>query len=324
MVDIANELKATQAPTLMMYGDSGGYKTTGAFYAAKYYYNLTGKKVRLIAAEDSTKLIFEPLIRADIVDAVFMTKSVNPLVDLRNLGRGLWPVGGKWIATTPGEVSAYIIEGLTSLSELLLEDLREKHRMLGEQKGNSFEEGGEKFAKSSQFNYGFVQEEVLRAIKAFAAIPGIRRVVWTAHEVKAVDGDNQSIRGPALAGVAKTPHVRKYCGVMLHHEVYSVDKIDPLTKEKRTDISVRVWFKDHADHIFPAIHYPAKVTLPTSQILELDKHFPGGYFIPTLTDGLDKFLAVEAGLLSSATGDLSTWKKEVDSRLAQTVQGVAK
>jgi hypothetical protein len=313
-----SDAQVVAARTIIGYGDSGLFKSTNARFFAQHIYKKTGKPVRLIAAEDSSKTIFEPLIEVGIVQAVFFTKAQEPLVTLRRLSRGEWPVSGAdgkvtWVPLKPGEIGGYIGEGLTSMSEQLLEYCREKHLYLREQKNDAFEIGGEKFATASQTAFGFVQSEMLRAIKSFGMLP-VDRVLWTAHETKGQEEDTKAaIRGPALVGTAMTPRLQKYCGVLLHFDGYPVEEKgkDGL---KITRTKVRVWYQRHPDAQYPNISYPAKITLPVEMLAQLEKEYPGGFFEPTTLGGLDKFLESEARLTDTATDELRKWKAEVDAQ----------
>src|ERR1700750_3062448 len=64
--------QAIKGRLIMDYGDSGDGKSTRAHSFARYYYSKTGKKVRLVASEDSSKQVFQDLIDAGIVEATFI------------------------------------------------------------------------------------------------------------------------------------------------------------------------------------------------------------------------------------------------------------
>lgn len=301
------------AKTAIIYGDSATTKTTQGTFFAKYYYAKTGRPVRLISAEDSSKILFESLIRAGIVDAVYMTKVEEPLPFLRRLSQGLWPVAKgnavEWVST--GKPSAYFIEGLTSLSESLADNIKEKGRMPGEQKNVNFVVDGMNFNKLSLQGYGFVQDEMLRNVMAFASIPGIERVLWSSHEVKSEDSDKQAIRGPALIGVKKTADIQKYCGILIHADAYPKGGNE---KDKAQETEIRLWYKRHTDRLYPLIQYPAKVTVPPTQVKQFEARFPNGYIVPSLTSGIEQIFEEEEKLLGKLTEDDMNWKKEIDKR----------
>ena len=244
-----------------------------------------------------------------MVQPLFVTKSKNPLRTFRKLAAGEWPLfdaKGKAVdwQKWDNQACAYICEGLTSFSEQLLEFLRENHLFLREQKADAAEVGGEKIAAASQTAYNVAQMEMFALLKGFANIPNIERVLWSAHEVSAVEeGTGMKMRGPALVGSAKTPHVQKYIGTLLHCDEVTVEGVR----------LPRIYFVRHPDARYPEVSYPAKVTLPPEARELLAKTYPHGYFDPTLAVGLDSFLTAEAYALRKATSDLAAWKKNVDS-----------
>ena len=141
-----NDIKLAEAKSACFYGDSGLGKSTQATVFAKWLYARYGRPVRLISAEDSSKTIFEPLIAVGIVQPTFITKAAEPLAMLRNLSKGWWPTSDPkkpWDANyIPGSISGYVIEGLTSIGELLLEHIRENKWLLQGQEKNVINEGG--------------------------------------------------------------------------------------------------------------------------------------------------------------------------------------
>jgi hypothetical protein len=317
-----SDSRLVAAKTVISYGDSGLGKSTNLRYAAQWLYEQTGLPLRLIAAEDSSKQIFEGLIRVGVVQPIFLTKSLNPISTLRRLSRGEWPnPDGAW-QPWAGGYSGYIVEGLTSVSEQIQEDCRDKGRFLGEQKENSYSEGGETIALAGKFSYNFTQLEALRLIKGFAMIPGIERVFWSAHETKGIEeGSNMQLRGPALVGSAKTGAVAKYCGLLLHFDGYPVTK--KVGELSVVETRVRVWYQRHPDSQYPHITYPAKTTIPVEALGQLDKKFPGGFFAPvlagnTLKPHLGDFLQVEKDILATTTDDLNEWKARVDAGRAKS------
>lgn len=320
------------AKVIMLYSESGLYKTTNLAFAAKWLYGQYRKPVRLITAEASTQKIFESLMQAGIVEGLFIGNAANPLPVLRHLLGGEWPLAGKWAKAAP--CGGYILEGLSTFAEMILEDLREKQRQIGQDVVGKFEEGCDcgagagkphtpncgvkRFANAAQSHYHFVQSEMLRNIKSSASLPA-PYVLWSAHEAASEDEDTRApIRGPALVGKKRIGAVQKYVSTLIHAEGYTAPgkKIgDVATVEQK----VRLWFVRHPDSKFPVIEYPAKTTLPAARIPELMAAFPGGFIQPTIEHGLDTFLETEQRLSSVTANQLAEWKKEVDAIKEQKV-----
>jgi len=309
-----SETQLVSAKTLIQYGNSGLGKSTEFRKAARYFYELRGLPVRLVSAEDSSKQIFEDLINIGVVEAFFVTKARNPLATFRQFARGAWPreekSGGVTWVPWEHQASAYIVEGLTSMAEQLLEYFRENGMFLREQANDAVVTGGERVSPASQTAFGVAQDEMIAALKGYAAIPGIERVIWSAHEVAASE-DGSSIRGPALVGSKKTSLIQKHVGTLLH-----IDAIPENGKIVR-----RVYFVRHPDPAQPHITYPAKTTLPPEATRRLLSLYPGGYYDADLESGLGEFLRSEAECLASSQSSGLAWKREVDARRAGRVRG---
>lgn len=329
-IDLLTDLAPTddaaiKGRLIMDYGDSGDGKSTRGSSFARHYYVKTGKKVRLIAAEDSSKQVFQDLIDAGIVEATFIPSNASPAYYER-LMEGEWPlqefdeikvkVGGveqikkrqKWQkrADWEGSVSAYVIEGLSTIAENILDYLREKGHFTREQ-SDGFTDEGRTFMAASKTSYGFTQDEGIKLLKLSGALP-VDRVLWTAHEAKGSDEfGGEVIRGPKLVGSAATNRCRKLVGVLLHTE--------------RVDGQIRCYFESHPDQTNPKISWKAKVTVAPTAANAFKQKYPTGYFIPTLpkdgyvgsNDGLIPFLQLEEEIRtksSDAASQLVALNKE--------------
>lgn len=265
--------------SVILYGDSGNGKSSAVYWVARGLWERTGKPVRVLSFEDSSKLVFAPLIAAGAVDYLALDGVASPAVAMRELREGAWRAGDVRLAREDwaGSVSGYIIEGLTTASEAILMECQRDQRFLREQKADAFTIGAHKFAPASQSAYGFTQLEALAAVRRFAALP-VEMVVWTAHEVGATDEANGLIRGPQLVGTAKTKRVQAYVGTVLHLD--------------RGKNGGRVcWFEDHPDPNVIGARCPAKVTLPPEAAMQLRRDLPAASF-PVTLDGAEvaKFL----------------------------------
>jgi len=327
------------ADTCLIYGDSGTWKTTNLGFAAKYLYERTGGKIiRLISADGGKWKPVEPLVALGIIEPFYVAEVPAPLVLIRKLSIGYWPdklhngywdaKTGKLLPPTPEvwkRVGGYLIEGLTSLSDVEMEDLRDKQRKIGEDSVGNFTESGpggsgdEKFAANCRAHYGFVQREMLARLKSFSALP-CDRVLFSAHEAKGTDEDTQAaIRGPALTGQKGTDKVPKEVGDCIHFEQYvkDVTEEDPITKGKFTykQTSVRAYFMSHPDPVFKDILYKCKPRVPPETVGQLLAKYRGGFFEPTTEHGLDEFLRFEDELLTRATDGQRKWKEAIDLQI---------
>lgn len=301
--------------TLLIFGDSGTFKTSNLGLAAKYIYRKTrGKQVRLVTAEQFRPILH--LVTAGLIDVCSVTRSNNPLVTLRKLSYGWWmDETGQKLVPPKGKledtVGGYLIEGTTSISDILMEDARDKQRQLGQQPVGKFMEEDEKFCNNPLDHYGFVQREMLARIRSFAALT-VDYVIFTGHEAKGEEEVSRSpIRGPGLTGTAATDKVGKEVGSLIHFESYSeaTEVADPKTKVRSTIVrnSVKGFFVPHPDPKVPGVIYKCKTRVPMERFEDLMKIFPGGYFEPTLTSGLDRYLEVEDSLTESSVGGVGEW-----------------
>lgn len=266
----------TTGNTVVLYGNSGLGKTTAIYHFIKELVRRTGRQVRCVSFEDSSKLVFAPLIAEGSMDYLSVNSVTDPLAVMAYVREGNWPVMGAdgkltwqhpeaWV----GQVSAYVFEGLTTMSETLMETCRQGHRFLREQASDAFESSGRKFTASSKTSYGFVQMEALTALQRASGLP-VEWVIWSAHEAVGSDEDlGGVIRGPGLVGKAKTARVQAYVGTMLH-----LDKLHGET---------RMFFTPHPDPTIPGVQYPAKVTLPPEAAAKLHAAIPSGSLPVTIT-----------------------------------------
>lgn len=318
---------AKRALTHLIYGPSGTFKTTQIGFLAWRIWKKYRKKTRLISADGSGWSPIQKFIDAGIIDAFSISKldvlKHSPLGLLRKLSRGDWPRdngdGTARVVPTPPEevaqVGAYAIEGLTSIAELLMEELRVRQQRIGEDAVGSFTVDGERFSANNRAHYNFVQNEVAGLVKGFSSLP-VEHVLLTALEGRGEDeATRESIRGPAIIGKAATAKVPAWVGDVIHADSYAVEvKVpDPVAKFTAVQLQtkVRLWFVRHPDENFPTISYPAKLRVPPEQMQKVLKRWPGGYFEPSTTGGLDWLLELEDELAAESARELEQLMAEV-------------
>lgn len=262
-----------KARTAILYGDSGNGKTSSAYFVAERLARETDNPVRVISFENSSATVLEPLIASGAVDYLSLEGHAAPMAALRQLARGAWRAGDKvqQVEEWRGKVGGYVIEGLTTAAEALLEQGRREGRMMREQKADAFEIAGEKFNPASQSLFGLVQREMLAALQDFGGLP-VPLVLWTAHESSpALDNENALARGPALVGRAKNASISIYTGTLLHLDVVKGSRV--------------CFFNKHADPSASGLYCPAKATLPPARAAALARAYPSGGFPVTLEGG---------------------------------------
>ncbi len=324
------------AQTTLIFGDSGAWKTTQIGFASLYLYERTGGKiVRAIYSDKGGWKPIQSYVDAGIIEPYFIDGEPDMPALLHKLARGYWPEvlengirppGTKLlkpIGTTWSKVGGYAWEGLTSTSELLMKYLRDKQIPIAGDPVGKFEvvtqdENGKPerflFCSNNMKHYDWVQKEVLALIGEFMALP-VERVLISAHEAEGTDESDgrKAIRGPALVGKAGTSAVARNVGDCIHAEIFNT--MVPVAKGEMGKIksSVRYYFMSHPDPATPNVTYKCKPRVEAGMIPELMKIYPEGYFEPTTSEGLDKYLRTVDSLGQS---DLVRLRKaEIDAKL---------
>lgn len=290
-----------RAKSLCLYGSTGTRKTTSIGRFARYIHETTGKLTRLVTAEGGN---LEPVmgeIEDGILQVAYLSEHKDLLGILRALSRGRWPEEreGKLRITNSdiSNVGAYGVEGITTISTLMLRHLANEGRKINEEVVGQFSEGAEvgldpkeaKFSAPARSHYGFVQNQILDIIQDFCAIP-VGRVLFTAHEGKGQDDfSKQLLYGPGAVGKAATSAIPSYVGDLFH-----LDYEEQAGKEAR----VYAYFKPHPDPQ-SRVMWPAKVRFRPDAIPELDKRFPGGKFELNLGQGIDDYLRFQDSLIKN-------------------------
>lgn len=303
-----------RANTLLIYGETGTYKTSNIGRFARYMYEKTGKPTRLISADGGGWMPVQAEIDAGIIDALRIVEAEQPLPLLRKLGQGYWPIEGKLQLSDLGGVGAYCIEGLTSISMLLLRHLVKTGRKVSEEVIGKFEEEievdgrrvKESFSAPSRSHYGFIQNFVLDMLASFRALP-VERVLFTAHEGKGSDDiTNQMVYGPATVGKAITDKLPAEVGDLLHF--YAVPVGSPTSK-----LEVRCYLDKHPD-TQTRILWPSKARLQPEQVEEFNKRWPDRCFPLTLDQGIEAYLRFQDESRSTGGATAAEWRASIDAK----------
>src|SRR5215467_3201360 len=141
------------AETTLIYGATDSWKTTNLGFAAMYMFEISGgKPVRLVSSDGGQYKPIQHLIDAGVIIPLWIPSCSQPLIMYRKLALGFWPQtieGGMMrgeLLDPPGQnknmidnVSGYLVEGLTSMSDRLMEDLRANQRKIGEDSVGNFQ-----------------------------------------------------------------------------------------------------------------------------------------------------------------------------------------
>jgi len=277
-------------------------------------YEKTGKPTRLVSADGGGWMPVQAEIDAGIIEALRIVEAEQPLPLLRKLGQGYWPIDGKLQLSDLSGVSAYAVEGLTSIPMLLLRHLVKTGRKVSEEVIGKFEEeievDGKKvketFSAPSRSHYGFIQNFVLDMLASFRALP-VERVLFTAHEGKGSDDiTNQMVYGPATVGKAITDRLPSEVGDLLHF--YAIPSVQAGGPAKGR-LEVRCYMDKHPDSQTQVL-WPAKTRLQPEQLGEFATRWPDRSFPLTLTSGIEQYLRFQDEGVAGATA--REWKASVD------------
>lgn len=319
--------------TLVIYGPTGTRKTTQIGELAKYVYEKTGKKTRLLTADGGGYGPIQDLVNVGIIDVWRVTEEQNIKVAIIKASKGAWPdkiVNGLRASSTIKEIlpndrarafkdiGAYAVEGFTSIAQAVMGDAVSKGDKISQDIVGKFTEtteyGSETFGAPSPSHYGWTQRYILDMIRNFSALP-LERVMYTALEGKGEDKLTKALQyGPAVAGQAITASIPQYVGDCLHFEDYVKDLgKDPTNdKQKLVGPGVRGWFVQHPDSI-TNVMWPAKARLVPSKVQAFkDRMGAQGYF-DLDNFNLGDYLRVQDEMLASSTDEIKAWKERIDA-----------
>ena len=286
--------------TMVLYCPTGSRKTSQCGEFAKYIYEKTGKKTRMITMDGGGYGPVQDLVSAGIIDVWRMVEEENPKIALVKASRGAWPlkiVNGLRVgniaepmrsnrASALKDVGGDIVESWASIAKAVMRDAVAKGQKINEDVVSKFTEeeaglGEESFGAPSRGHYGFAQNFILDIIRNFGGLP-VERVCHTSLEGKGEDRLTKALQyGPEAAGSAITASIPQYVGDCLHFEDFIESKgTDPNNpSQKLIEESVRVWFLKHPD-IQTGTYWPAKARLVPSKVPEFKKRMgEQGYFI---------------------------------------------
>jgi hypothetical protein len=95
------------------------------------------------------------------------------------------------------------------------------------------------------------------------------------------------------------------------HKLSDAEKKAGVKPRQRQATRARAWFVRHPDPVTGMI-FPAKPRVAPTMMPKLLEKFPGGYFEPTPTSGIDEYLIAVESLAQEASTKTDEWKKKVD------------
>lgn len=347
------------AKSLCLYAPTGCFKSTQIKFFARRIAEVTGKATLLLSTDGGGWAPCEPEVLAGMIIPWRCETANTPLSLLRKVSQGYWPKdvdhineviasnfatgqldldGSSMMPIDWKQIGGIAVEGLTSIGQLMMRFLPDKGIAVGGQSRNgnnmSFEQGvvvdgvavKEVFGSNTQGDYGWVPNQIYGLVNNFTSLP-CHSVMFTALEAKGEDEDRSTTLGPALPGRKATAQCGPWFGDLIHGQDYAVPRDvevpDPLDKTKQVmqrimDVEVRMFYRKHPDPQTGLI-FPAKPRCAPERIAELEAQFPGGYFSPTVNDGLDRYMEAVDRLAADASKSesLSNWRQRADALLGR-------
>ena len=314
------------AESMIWYGESGSTKTSQLANFAKWLYEKTGKRTRLITGDGGG---FKPiedagLIEFGIVEVMDLTATGMPLATLRRLSKGQWyynvkDASGKinrQMCNTPEKhwekIGAYAVEGLGSISDVILNHIaNQPEKVMYE--NVRWEEDGETFGSNNEGHYGLVQKEMYATVMAMKSLP-LEYTIWTSLVGRGEDKKTkETVYGPQVAGNKKTPVAPQWFGSCLHFHKFMVENKDSETGIVTYENSPVAFFVDHPDEQ-TGIRYLAKPRCAPSEYPKLKGMFPGGYISMTPEIGIEQYFNALEKLRKGGTEVTKEWKDKVDAK----------
>jgi len=326
----------------VIYGPSGTFKTTAIAHFARYIARKTGKATLLFSADGGGWESCQEEVNAGMILPYHCDSANIPLPVIRKVSQGYWPRNPDetdiaLVDFRPidwNEIGGMAVEGITSISTMLMRHYADKNIKSGEEATSRFTQPilvngqltHEQFGQNSKGHYGGVQNQVFSMINNFTSLPA-HYVLFTAHEKRYTeDGELQC--GISVPGKAITPLVPTWVGDCIHAQDYNytvkvsipdIQDAAKLVEQDAVRVTARYYFTKHLDPQTGAV-FIAKPRVTHSKVADLERKFPGGFFVPTVDHGFDRYLdAVDFLAQDAAQADsLKNWREKMDQRLGRT------
>jgi len=323
----------------IVYGASGSFKTTAIAHLAHYIAETTGKCTLLLSADGGGWEPCREEVTAGMIRPFRIDADVIPLPIVRKVSQGYWPENPdetdiaqvNFIPISWDEVGCIAVEGITSLGTMLMRHCADKNLRTGEEGVSKFAQPirvsgqivNESFAQNSRGHFGFVQNQTYSIVMNFQSLP-LAYFFMSGHEKRYTD-DGEAQCGIAAPGKAITPMIPSWFGDCIHaqdyKESYKVKVPDGkggMVDEESVRIRCRYYYQKHIDPATGLV-YDAKPRVTHSKVHDLEKRFPGGFFIPTPESGFDEYLRVVDELAKDAaqSDKLKDWRAKLDAKMGR-------
>lgn len=298
-----------RATTTLTYGQTGSFKSHNVGLFARYVYEKTGKPTRLISADAGGWEPMQEYIEAGIIQPLHVTEHKDLLGILVQLCRGYWPSeadASKMTLDGLEGIGGYAVEGITTISQLLMMHFAHKGQKINEDVVGMFSEAGIQFGANPRSHYGFIPQQVYGMLTDLGTLP-VDRVLITAHEGKGKDEfSSQLVYGPASVGLAATNRIPPYVGDLIHYDQVEV------IKGGAKGVEVRAYFRPHPDPVTKVL-WPAKVRLSPSMVPALNERWKDGFLELGLETGIDQYFRFQDEQRGKVNEEVAAFKAGIDS-----------
>lgn len=282
------------------YGNSGTRKSSQIAEFIKLNYKATGRKARLLNADDGGISAYRSLIAAGVIDLVDISQPpwslAAPQTWFPKIAKGLWPLKnpktGK-IELIDGQADpAYdtlVVEGLDSGASKMGSDFIAKGTKVNQdvvaQISEKAIDGSSVLSGAlSMAHYGAIQNIITQMFLPFVWSLKYDHIFVTTHEGMGEDkiGLDGKVYGPAIIGKALVPKIAAQIPILLHFDSIA-EKPKADANGKFTDLSAKIscrgYFTQHQDLGNPTAKaiWPANSRIPQSQWLSLLERYPEGF-----------------------------------------------
>lgn len=267
----------------LLYGAGKTTKTSNIGKMARYVFEKYGKLTRLLTvdgggydtcmAEVEAGLIIPwcPLARPrftistlDLACQGYWPKDAqDPLSPLQPPGPGTWEM-----------IGAYGVEGLTSIGDGIIRQLKKDKAHLSQDPSYTYSEQAVEveingivkplsisYSGGNMSYYGAAQDQIYDMILKTHLLP-VEKVLWTALEGKGEEeGTRAPIYGPAIVGKKSTGKAPQWFGNCLHIEQLVEQVADEKTKQMRVIERPVMYIRTHADPL-SRVPFPAGTRIP--------------------------------------------------------------
>lgn len=333
----------------VIYGATGTFKTTAIAHFARWIAEQTGKQTLLFSTDGGGWEPCQEEVLAGMIRPFKCDTNVIPLPMIRKVSQGYWPENPdetdisriNFVPINWDDVGGIAIEGISSIARMLMRYVADKNIKMGEESTSKFSQPirvngeivQETFGQNSKGHYGGTQNQILSLINNFNSLPSYYNL-FTGHEKKikgepgvptefGLDVPGKAIDGAIPPMVGDYIHAQDY-KVPVKQRVKDPTSPDGWREEETVRVVVRCYFVKHPDPD-TGILFDAKPRVTHSKVAELEKIFPGGFYIPTPEHGFDDYLrAVDKLAQDAAQADsLKGWREKMDKKLGRVATKVA-